>query len=138
MQLSVRDKKLIWMGCGLLLFVLVYMYVFIPLQDKTEQMQNKITRLERECRDLEKQSVNMAEYEAKIEEYRTSVKEALEIFPADVKEEDILVYLLDLQEDNEIEIFSTAFNEPAVIVDFDGVDVMSLPVVYHHLTLVIF
>ena len=121
MQVSIKDKKLILIGGGLILFLVVYMYVFTPLMNSANQMQTEIMRLERECRELEMQNTNAKEYEQKIIEYRVAIQEALKLFPADVKEEDVLAYLLNLQEANEIELFSIAFNEPVNVVNFDGV-----------------
>ena len=121
MQVSTKDKKLILMISGLALFLIVYMYVFTPMQNKTAQMQSEIERLERECRELEIQNTNMQVYEEQIVEYRAAIAEMVKSFPVDVKEEDVLVYLLNLQEANEIELFSIAFNEPVNVVNFDGV-----------------
>lgn len=121
MQVTTRDKKLILMIGGLALFLIVYMYVFTPLQNATSQMQNEIERLERECRELEIQNTNMQVYEEQIVEYRAAIAEALTLFPVDVKEEDVMSYLLKLQDKNEIELLSVAFNEPVNVVNFDGV-----------------
>jgi len=121
MQVTTRDKKLILMIGGLALFLIVYMYVFTPLQNAANQMQSETERLERECRELEIQNTNMQVYEEKIVEYRAAIAEALKLFPVDVKEEDVMSYLLTLQEKNEIELLSVAFNEPLNVVNFDGV-----------------
>ena len=121
MQITTKDKKLILMVGGLALFLIVYSYIFRPMQDKTFQMQSEIERLERECRELEIQNTNMEAYEEQIIEYRAAIADAMKLFPVDVKEEDVMSYLLKLQDKNEIELMSVAFNEPLTVVNFDGV-----------------
>ena len=121
MQITTKDKKLILMVGGLALFLIVYFYIFRPMQDKTFQMQSEIERLERECRELEIQNTNMEAYEEQIIEYRAAIADAMKLFPVDVKEEDVMSYLLKLQDKNEIELMSVAFNEPLTVVNFDGV-----------------
>ena len=121
MQITTKDKKLILMVGGLALFLIVYSYIFRPMQEKTFQMQSEIERLERECRELEIQNTNMEAYEEQIIEYRAAIADAMKLFPVDVKEEDVMSYLLKLQDKNEIELMSVAFNEPLTVVNFDGV-----------------
>lgn len=121
MQITTKDKKLILMVGGLALFLIVYSYIFRPMQEKTFQMQSEIERLERECRELEIQNTNMEAYEEQIIEYRATIADAMKLFPVDVKEEDVMSYLLKLQDKNEIELMSVAFNEPLTVVNFDGV-----------------
>lgn len=121
MQITTKDKKLILMVGGLALFLIVYSYIFKPMQEKTFQMQSEIERLERECRELEIQNTNMEAYEEQIIEYRAAIADAMKLFPVDVKEEDVMSYLLKLQDKNEIELMSVAFNEPLTVVNFDGV-----------------
>ncbi len=121
MEFTTRDKKILLMVGGLGLFLIAYLYVFMPLQDTTSQMQSQIETLERECRELEIQNANMQVYEEKIVEYRAAVTEAMKQFPVDVKEEDVMSYLLKLQEKNEIELLSIAFNEPVTLMSFNGI-----------------
>lgn len=121
MKISNKDAKLLYIVGGLLLFVVVYMYVFTPLQEKSAQMKTEIESLEKECRELEIQYTSMDAYEAEIEEFRKSVSEDLKAFPADVKEEDIVAYLLNLEETNDIELMSIAINEPLQLANFVAV-----------------
>lgn len=120
MKISSKDAKLLYIVGGLLVFLVLYMYVATPLQEKSAQMNSEIERLERECKELELQYTSMDTYKSKIEEYRASVKEDMKLFPADIKEEDVVAYLLNLEEVNEIDLMSIAFSEPLDIVNFNG------------------
>ena len=120
MKISNKDAKLLYVVGGLLVFVLVYMYGFQPLQEKNAKLLSEIENLEKECDKLEIYYKNIDTYEAKIEEYREAVKQDLALFPAEIKEEDIVVYLLNLQEANDIDLMSIEFEEPIDIVNFYG------------------
>lgn len=121
MKISNKDAKLLYVVGGLLLFGIAYVYGFQPLQEKNAKLLSEIENLEKECDKLEIYYKNIDTYEAKIEEYREAVKQDLALFPADIKEEDIVVYLLNLQEANEIDLMSIEFEEPIDIVNFYGV-----------------
>ena len=120
MKISNKDAKLLYVVGGLLLFGIAYVYGFQPLQEKNAKLLSEIENLEKECDKLEIYYKNIDTYEAKIEEYREAVKQDLALFPADIKEEDIVVYLLNLQEANEIDLMSIEFEEPIDIVNFYG------------------
>ena len=121
MKISAKDAKLLYIVGGLLLFVVVYMYVFTPMQDKVSQMKTEIETLEKENKELETQYIAIDTYDAEIKEFRESIKENLKRFPADVKEEDIVSYLLNLAKDNGVELTSVKFNVPVELARFAGV-----------------
>ena len=121
MKISNKDAKLLYVVGGVLVFVLVYMYGFQPLQEKNAKLLSEIQRLEKECDKLEIYYKNIDTYEAKIEEYREAVKQDLALFPAEIKEEDIVAYLLNLQKANDIDVKSIEFEKPIDIVNFVGV-----------------
>ncbi len=120
MKISTRDAQLLYIIGGLLLFVVLYMKVYTPMQEENAKMQSEIAYLENECKELEIQYAGMATYQAKADEYRKSVKEYVSSFPVDIKEEDIVAYLLDLMEENEIEVSNIGFGQPMEIVSFNG------------------
>lgn len=120
MKITTKDKKLLLIAGGLILFLAVYMYIFTPLQDETTQMELSIERLERECKELEAQYDDVSTYEQMIEEYRVLNQEIIDMFPVYVKEEDVLVYLMNLQEANGLHLFSIGINNPTPVLEFDG------------------
>lgn len=121
MKISNKDAKLLYVVGGLLLFGIAYVYGFQPLQEKNAKLLSEIQRLEKECDKLEIYYKNIDTYEAKIEEYREAVKQDLALFPAEIKEEDIVAYLLNLQKANDIDVKSIEFEKPIDIVNFVGV-----------------
>ena len=129
MKIAKRDLKLLLILAGLLVFLLLYMLVFNPLQTKITDMKAENAKLSAQVEDLESKYLRMAEYEEGIKDSRAYVKETLKSFPGDVKEEDILSYLLTMEARQGIRMQSVTFNNPVLVQQFnmmtqvDGQDV---------------
>ena len=121
MKISKKDAKLLYIVGGILLFAVLYMYVYKPMQDENKKMLSEIESLNREYKTLELQYAQKSMYEAKIEEYKAAMKEDMLLFPAEINEEDIIAYILNLQDAHEIEVMSIGFQEPMELVNFNGV-----------------
>ena len=129
MKIAKRDLKLLLILAGLLVFLLMYMLVFNPLQSKISSVKAENAQLSAQVEDLESKYLRMAEYEEGIKDSRAYVKETLKRFPGDVKEEDILSYLLTMESRQGIRMESVTFNDPELVQQFnmmtqvDGQDV---------------
>ena len=119
MKIAKRDLKLLLVLAGLLVFLLAYMLVFNPLQDKIAEVEAENAQLSAEVQDLEAKYLRMGEYEEGIKNSREYVKETLKNFPGDVKEEDILSYLLTMESRQGIRMESVTFNKPELLQQFD-------------------
>ena len=97
MKLAKRDLKLLLILAGLVFFLLLYLLVFNPAQTRLQEIEARSSQLTAQVQELETQYLHMAEYEAGIDAGRKNVRELLESFPGDVKEEDILSYLLTME-----------------------------------------
>jgi len=129
MKIARRDLKLLLVLAGLLVFLLLYMLVFNPLQSKISEVESQNAQLSAQVQDLEAKYLRMGEYEEGIKTSRENVKEFLKNFPGDVKEEDILSYLLTMEARQGIRMESVTFNPPEMVQEFnmmtlqDGQDV---------------
>ena len=129
MKIAKRDLKLLLILAGLLVFLLMYMLVFNPLQSKISSVKAENAQLSAQVEDLEAKYLRMAEYEEGIKNSRAYVKETLKSFPGDVKEEDILSYLLTMESRQGIRMESVTFIKPELVQQFnmmtqvDGQDV---------------
>lgn len=129
MKIAKRDLKLLLILAGLLVFLLLYMLVYKPSQTRIDEVESQNSELAAQVADLEAKYMRMAEYETGIEASRENVGDILEYFPGDVKEEDILSYLLTMEARQEIRIESVTFNPPELVQEFsammekDGKDV---------------
>ena len=130
MKIAKRDLKLLLILAGLLVFLLLYMLVFNPLQTKIDAVEARNAQLSAQVEDLEAKYLRMAEYEDGIKNSREFVKETLKSFPGDVKEEDILSYLLTMEARQGIHMQSVTFNDSELVQQFnmmtqvDGQDVV--------------
>ena len=129
MKIAKRDLKLLLILAGLLVFLLLYLLVFNPLQTKISDVKAENAQLTAQVEDLEAKYLRMAEYEDGIMASRAYVKETLKSFPGDVKEEDILSYLLTMEARQDIRMESVTFIKPALVqqlnlmTQVDGQDV---------------
>ena len=122
MKIAKRDLKLLLILAGLLVFLLMYLLVFNPLQTKISDVKAENAQLSAQVEDLEAKYLRMAEYEEGIKASREYVKETLKSFPGDVKEEDILSYLLTMESRQGIRMQSVTFNDPVLVQQFDLMD----------------
>jgi hypothetical protein len=121
MKISKRDAMLLLVLGGLLVFLALYMLVFTPFQNKTSAVEQKIAELEPKAQELEQEYLKLADYEAGIEEGRDAVTRELQALPADVREEDMLSYLLTLESRQGIRLESVTFDEPTLLLEFPAV-----------------
>lgn len=119
MKIAKRDQKLLLVLAGLLAFLLLYMLVYNPLQARTEELEAKNAKLSTQVEDLEAKYLRMAEFEAGIMNGRENVKNAMKNYPADVKEEDVLSYLLTMEARQGIRMESVTFNAPQLLQQFN-------------------
>ena len=129
MKIAKRDLKLLLILAGLLVFLLMYLLVFNPLQTKISDVKAENAQLSAQVEDLEAKYLRMAEYEDGIKASREFVRETLKSFPGDVKEEDILSYLLTMEARQGIRMESVTFIKPELVqqlnmmTQVDGQDV---------------
>ena len=129
MKIAKRDLKLLLILAGLLVFLLMYLLVFNPLQTKISDVKAENAQLSAQVEDLEAKYLRMAEYEDGIKASREFVRETLKSFPGDVKEEDILSYLLTMEARQGIRMETVTFIKPELVqqlnlmTQVDGQDV---------------
>ena len=129
MKIAKRDLKLLLILAGLLVFLLMYLLVFNPLQTKISNVKAENAQLSAQVKDLEAKYLRMAEYEDGIKASREFVRETLKSFPGDVKEEDILSYLLTMEARQGIRMETVTFIKPErvqqlnLMTQVDGQDV---------------
>ena len=121
MKLSKKDAQLLIILGGLLVFLALYMLVFNHFQTKSDEVAQNIATLEPQLQELESEYANLATYQNGIEQYRTGITDKLKAYPADIKEEDIMSYLITMESRTGIALTSITFNEAALLNEFPGV-----------------
>jgi len=121
MKISKRDAELLLILAGLLVFLILYLGVYNHFQTEADSVESDIAALQPQLTKLENENAHLAEYEQGITEYRTSVKDKLAAFPADIKDEDFLSYLLTMSSKVGISMESVTFDAPTLLSEFDGI-----------------
>ena len=120
-KISPKELILLLILGGVLIFVILYTYVFTPLGNEVADMKQDIASMEQEIKELEVHSVYATKYQEKTEAYRKNIEEKLSVYPADIKEEDMVAYLLKMEDATGIEISSIAFAQSQELTSFQGI-----------------
>ena len=87
-NISTRDKKLLLILLGLVVFALGYLLVFRPQMDKASELQTANIPLKQKLAELEDIEANQSYYVSETEKYNAKVADYQAMFPAEVREED--------------------------------------------------
>lgn len=93
---------------GVLVLVAVYMLVYTDYSERTTELTASNQELQAVVTELEEYNTNMEQYKVEIEEIKTEVDAILAQYPADAREEDLIMLAVNLQERN--------------IIDFDAIN----------------
>ena len=121
MKISKRDAQLLIILGGLLVFLALYMLVFNHFQAKSDAVAQNIATLTPQLQELENEYANLATYQNGITEYRDTVAKKLEAFPADIKEEDVMSYLITMEAQNGIKLDEITFSGTTPLDEFQGI-----------------
>lgn len=98
-----NQKTFLGIGlAGILLLVIVYVFVYLDYSQRTEELQASNDELKKTVDELQIYFDNMAQYQTEIEEIRTAIQDIMAEYPADAREEDIIMLAVQLQEKNAI------------------------------------
>lgn len=100
---------------GLVAFVFVYVYIYLGYMEKTEALEQTNLALKKELVELEKHYQNMASYKQGIEEMQVAVESILQEYPADAREENVVMLAVQIQEDNDITYRSINMEEQEAV-----------------------
>ncbi len=121
MTISKRDLKLVFILCGLLIFIGVYVGVYTKFDSKTVQLQADIADLQLRLEQLQGYYENLSFYEDGIASSRKEIEKKLDEYPNDVRAEDGIMYADKLEKEVGITISSAVFSEPEAIMELRGV-----------------
>lgn len=92
MKISKKDIKLLLYTGGVLLLVVVYFVFYRNISQKSEEMEARIEVLETEKNELEDLNNRKEEYKEETAEMQKEIEAVLAEFPADIREENAIVY----------------------------------------------
>jgi hypothetical protein len=121
MNLSKRDVKLLLILLGILLFIAVYVFVYLRVNDKTGAMEAETAALQPRLTELRGYFDSLSVYEAGIGEGKTLLGEKLKGYPNDVRAEDGVMYAVELENNAGLDITNAAFGEPNLVMELRGI-----------------
>ncbi|MDE6362686.1 MAG: hypothetical protein K2O40_13220 [Lachnospiraceae bacterium] len=87
---------------GMLVLVMIYVFVYMDYTQKTEDLTASNEELKKVVDELQQYSDNIEEYKEEIEGMRQQIEQVVAEYPADAREEDIVMLAVELQERNVI------------------------------------
>ena len=94
-----------------LILLVLYSKVYKDYDEKTKQVEMQNNELEALLAELEVYHNNMEQYKEEIEAIKTNIIEIMSEYPANAKEEDVIMLAVEMQEQNEIEFDSISMME---------------------------
>ncbi|MCM1261645.1 MAG: hypothetical protein NC313_14505 [Butyrivibrio sp.] len=91
MKVSKRDVMIIMIVVGVLAVALTYFYVFSSYQEKTEDLVAQNVKLQQQINDLQNKQQNQGFYETEMERMLNAIDDIYQVFPVDVREEDVIL-----------------------------------------------
>lgn len=89
-----------------LLLLIVYIYVYKDYSEKTKLIEAENNETQALLNELEVYYNNMDKYKKETEEIKDAVVEIMSEYPADAREEDVIMLAVQMQEQNEVEFDS--------------------------------
>lgn len=108
MKISKKDAKLLLYTAGLLTLLLVFVLVYQPKREEIEALEIENAELQAELAEREIHAAKKEEYLTQTKKMRAQIDETFSIFPAAVKEEDIILYAHELETKADLEIASVS------------------------------
>lgn len=122
MTLTNRDKMLLLVLAGALIFFAVYMTVCKDYNARRDAAASQLSALTPELRQLQDYAANQKTYEAKTQKARDEIATDMERFPTDLRSEHIILNAKELQDVLGISVKSVGYQQPTLI------KALSLPV----------
>lgn len=122
MTLTNRDKTLLIVLAGVLVFFVVYMTVCKDYNARRDAAEARLTELTPQLQQLQAYAAGQKAYENKTRKIRDQITTELERFPSDLRSEHIILNAKELQDALGITVQSVGYQQPSLIT------ALSLPV----------
>ena len=120
MNLSMRDKKILLMFLGVLLFVCGFWFGYKPQMEEAENIQMSNSSLQSRLNDLLSLAENRDKYISETQSIEEELNKYSSNFPADVKAEDGIVLAQNMENTLDMEISNVGLGEKSFVASLDG------------------
>lgn len=87
---------------GILAIVVVYVFVYMDYTERTDELTASNAVLQAEIDELQEYADNMERYQSEINEMKTAIEDIVAEYPADAREEDVIMLAVQIQDRNAI------------------------------------
>lgn len=87
---------------GILAIVIVYVFVYMDYTERTDELTASNAVLQAEIDELQEYADNMERYQSEINEMKTAIEDIVAEYPADAREEDVIMLAVQIQDRNAI------------------------------------
>ena len=120
MKVSMRDKKILLMFIGILVFFVGWYFGYRPQMEKADQIEDLNGALEEQLQDLLELAANKDFYVSEIASIKDKISEYISEFPADVRPEDGIVLANKMENELGFQITNVGVGEKEFVASIDG------------------
>lgn len=120
MKVSMRDKKILLMFIGILVFFVGWYFGYRPQMEKADQIEGLNGALEEQLQDLLELAANKDFYVSETASIKDKISEYISEFPADVRPEDGIVLANKMENELGFQITNVGVGEKEFVASLDG------------------
>ena len=120
MNLSMRDKKILLMFLGVLLFALSFLFVYKPQMEEAAQISANNDSLQERLSQLLELAQNREQYVNDTETMQAEIDEYCKQFPYTVRSEDGIVLAMNMENSLDMTISNVSLGERTFVYSMDG------------------
>ena len=120
MKVSMRDKKILLMFIGILVFFAGWYFGYRPQMEKVDQIEDLNGALEEQLQDLLELAANKDFYVSETASIKDKISEYISEFPADVRPEDGIVLANKMENELGFQITNVGVGEKEFVASLDG------------------
>ena len=120
MKVSMRDKKILLMFIGILVFFVGWYFGYRPQMEKADQIEDLNGALEEQLQDLLELAANKDFYVRETASIKDKISEYISEFPADVRPEDGIVLANKMENELGFQITNVGVGEKEFVASMDG------------------
>ena len=120
MKVSMRDKKILLMFIGILVFFVGWYFGYRPQMEKADQIEDLNGALEEQLQDLLELAANKDFYVSETASIKDKISEYISEFPADVRPEDGIVLANKMENELGFKITNVGVGEKEFVASLDG------------------
>ena len=100
---------------GLMFMLIIYVFVYLKYTQLTAELETSNQKLEASLSELKEYYDNMEQYQKDSKEIEKNIKKIMKEYPADAKEEDVIMLAVSAQEENDLNYDNINMTESSLV-----------------------